>query len=155
MSGCPFHKMLHHLKVFAGLPVPETVKWVNGKPDFRQIDEDKLAKAVKYKLCAVCGKRLKFYAFWIGGERTLQFHYFTDAPMHKECAEESMRLCPFLNGTRQHYRGELPTHELHDTSARPERMYLMRGVTAAFEVRMLGKAPVLYAGDLLTAVQQF
>jgi nitrous oxide reductase accessory protein NosL len=39
-NKCPFHKMLRHLKTFAGLPVPEAVKWIDDKPDFRQIDHE-------------------------------------------------------------------------------------------------------------------
>jgi hypothetical protein len=155
MSGCPFHRMLRHLKVFAGLPVPETVKWIDGKPDFRQIDENKLDRAIKLKLCAVCGKKLGFNCYWIGGPNCKVNHFFLDSAMHRECAEESARLCPFLNGTRRHYREELTPHPMQDISGRPTSNFIMRGVTAAMEVRPLGKEFALYAGDHLTVIKEF
>lgn len=155
MSGCPYHKMLRHLKVFAGLPVPEAVKWIDGKPDFRAVDEEKLARSIRYQLCAVCGRKLGLSCYWIGGVNCAANHFFLDYAMHKECAEESARLCPFLNGSRQHYRGELDPHPEQDTSGRPKRNFIMRGFTAAIEVRLLGSEPALYAGRSLVIVREF
>lgn len=71
MSTCPVKrvfKFLNHLATFAGFPVPHGVKWIDGKPDFRQVDEDRWLEAAQKKLCGVCGKRLGEYAWYIGGD---------------------------------------------------------------------------------------
>jgi hypothetical protein len=41
---------ISRLKRFAGMPVPATVRWVNGKPDFRQIDEAQYIRAYRHGL---------------------------------------------------------------------------------------------------------
>ena len=100
MSGCPYHRMLAKLRVFAGLPVPVTAKWIDGKPDFRQTDPEQMMRCVKFHLCGVCGGKLGLTCYWLGGPLCQRNRFFADAAMHRECAEESMRLCPFLNAKR-------------------------------------------------------
>jgi hypothetical protein len=58
-------------------------------------------------------------------------HYFADGPMHKECAELSIKLCPFLNKTRPSYRGtDVRAMSAQDASSQPEKKYLLRGPPA-------------------------
>lgn len=156
MSQCPFHRMLRKLKVFAGLPVPITAKWVDDKPDFRQTDHDQMIRCVKFHLCGVCGGKLGFTAYWIGGPQCQRNHYFADVAMHRICAEESMRLCPFLNSKRQHYRGDLLHTTLQEADGRPARMFLMRSATADMGWRSIGsEGSLIYAGDRLQTVGEF
>ena len=155
MSTCPFHKLLRGLRVFAGLPVPVTAQWIDGKPDFRQTDQVQMIRCVKFGLCGVCGGKLGLSSYWIGGPLCQRNRFFADAAMHRECAEESMRLCPFLNGLRQDYRGDLPHVAGQDATARPSRMFLMRGLTAAMGWREVNGDPLIYAGDYLTTVGEF
>ena len=155
MTGCPFHKMLRHLKVFAGLPVPVTAKWVDGKPDFRQTDHDQIIRSVQFHLCAVCGEKLGLASYWIGGPLCQQNRFFADPAMHRPCAEESMRLCPFLNGKRQEYRGDLPHVGIQDATERPARMLLMRGLTSAMAFKAVRGEVLVYAGDRLETVAEF
>ena len=155
MNDCPFHKMLRKLKVFAGLPVPVTAKWVDGKPDFRQTDHEQMIRSVEYQLCGVCGGKLGLTAFWIGGPLCQQNRFFADAAMHQPCAEESMRLCPFLNGKRQAYRGDLDHVDVQDASGRPARMFLMRSLTSAMKFKAVGADVLIYAGEQLTTIREF
>lgn len=155
MSDCPFHKLLRSLKVFAGLPVPVTAKWVDGKPDFRQTDHAQMIRCVDFKLCGVCGRKLALSAYWIGGSLCQQHHFFADAAMHRECAEESMRLCPFLNGRRQQYRGDLPHVATQESDGRPKRMFLLRGKSSAICWRSVRGDVLIYAGDRLFTVREF
>lgn len=39
-----------------GYPVPFFVAWVDGKPDFRVMDQSKWIRAVRESRCWVCGK---------------------------------------------------------------------------------------------------
>lgn len=150
-SKCPVHHFLNRLSRFAGLPVPWIVKWIGAKPDFRQPDEERLVRCVREHLCPVCGRKLGERCYYIGGPRSAESGYFTDPAMHESCARESMRLCPFLNGTKKSYRGSLPTIELQDASGRPEVMYLMQGWTAFQQFRSPSGRPehtMISAGKL-------
>jgi len=75
--------------------------------------------------------------------------------MHRPCAEESIRLCPFLNGLRQDYRGDLPHVGVQDATRRPQRMLLMRSLTSAMEFRYAHGDLLIYAGDRLETVAEF
>lgn len=148
MATCPIHAILSKLRTFAGLPVPYTVKWIDGKPDFRQTDLGVLEDAATNRLCGVCGDPLGEKCYWIGGSRSYKSGYFTDLPMHQVCAEESIRLCPFLNGTRQDYRGHLKALPQMIVDGRPKRMLLMRGRTKNLQLTTLDGYIALHAGHL-------
>lgn len=157
MSKCPIQRAINRLKQFAGMPVPAIIEWISGKPDFRRIDQRKYIDHYQYRLCAVCGTKLTFNCYWIGGERSKDSHYFVDGPMHRQCAELSVTLCPYLNRTRPTFRGDdlkpMPAQICED---RPAKMYLLRGFTSAVEMRQLGPDSVgLWAGDQLTTVKEF
>jgi hypothetical protein len=157
-SKCPIRRAINKLKSFAGMPVPESVLWIGDKPDFRQVDPEKYMHLYKYRLCSVCGTKLKLSCYWVGGQGCVDSHYFADGPMHKECAELSIDLCPFLNKTRPTYRGDdIKPMPVQDASgSRPEKMYLSRGLTDAIEMRQLGKESIaLWAGKQLTVVREF
>jgi hypothetical protein len=107
-SQCPYHKLRAELPAdippaiaalprdSRGYPVPYFVQWIEGEPDFRIIDPAKLRACKVAGLCWVCGKPLpERYAFVIGPmcaiNRTSQ-----EPPSHLECANWSVRACPFL-----------------------------------------------------------
>lgn len=148
---------LRHLQTYGGLPVPFTVKWIDGKPDFRQSDEEKVARCLAHKLCAICGRKLGYMAYYLGGDLCATNHLFNDPAMHELCARMSMRLCPFVNGKKTEYRGNLPTSPLQDiTAGRPARMYLMRGYTSAQCIAKInGHHFAIYAGKTLNIVEEF
>lgn len=156
-SKCPITRAISRLKQFAGMPVPAIVKWISGKPDFRQVDMEKYVHHYRYKLCAICGTKLGLSCYWVGGPGCKESHYFIDGPTHRECAELSIRLCPYLNGARGHYRGDdLESMPIQNASNRPDKMYLLRGVTSAVELHQLGAESFgLYAGKQLTVVKEF
>jgi len=156
VSSCPYHKILNKLKTFAGLPVPAITKWVEGKPDFRQLNEPEYIKCVNERRCAICMGKLGEYAWWIGGEKCATNHFFNDPPMHLTCAKESMRLCPFLNGKKRSYRGDdLPSHGLMNTMTKGLRMFLMRGATSAYGFTPYHGHILIYAGARLDVMEEF
>jgi hypothetical protein len=79
-----------------GYPVPWFVAWVNGKPDFRVIEADRIIEAVKQRRCWVCGEKLgRFLAFLIGPMCAVN-RITSEPPSHRECAIFAARVCPFL-----------------------------------------------------------
>jgi len=90
-----------------GYPVPFFVQWVDekneptdpgvGRPEFRMMDGRKWRRCVKEKLCWVCGEPLgRFMAFPIGPMCCVN-RVTSEPPSHLECAQWSVKGCPFLS----------------------------------------------------------
>lgn len=80
-----------------GYPVPWFVAWIDGKPDFRVMDGDKLQQAVRFKKCWVCGSPLgRKFTFCIGPMCAIN-RTIGEPPSHLECVDFSARACPFLS----------------------------------------------------------
>ena len=83
-----------------GYPVPFFVAWQDGKPEFRAMDVDKFVRAIREKLCWVCGGPLGVHLAFVVGPMCGINRNSAEPPSHLECAEWSARNCPFL--TRPH-----------------------------------------------------
>lgn len=84
-----------------GYPVPWFVQWLpdaEGKPypEFRVMDVKKLVRAVKERLCWVCGEKLGVYMTFVAGPMCGINRTNSEPPSHHECAEWSAKNCPFL-----------------------------------------------------------
>lgn len=90
-------------------PIPWFVAWVDGKPEFRVADAEKFALAVRQRLCWVCGETLgRNMAFVIGPMCSIN-RISGDPPSHLDCAEFSVKACPFLTKPQMVRReNELP-----------------------------------------------
>ena len=80
-----------------GYVVPWFVDWIDGKPEFRAMDPKKWLRAVREKLCWVCGERLGRFMTFVAGPMCGINRTSSEPPSHLECAEWSARNCPFLN----------------------------------------------------------
>ena len=80
-----------------GYPIPWFVAWFDGKPDFRVIDGEKLVRAVKQKLCWICGERMGQHLAFLIGPMCAINRTISEPPLHRECAEFSARVCQFLS----------------------------------------------------------
>jgi len=136
-----------------GLPIPFVVLVVNGKPDFRITDVERWAKVVNHRLCALCGEPLGARIAFIGGPQSHASHCFTDGPMHRDCAEYAIRVCPYL-ALRHMKRGGATVApdgvmlKVVDevSEERPERFFV--GITTKYEVDLLlSGSAYLLAGE--------
>lgn len=92
-----------------GYPIPWFVADVGGVRDFRVADAEKRARAVRHRLCWICGHALS-------GPRQERLLHFVIGPMcavnrvssepssHLDCAEFAVRACPFMLLPRAQYR---------------------------------------------------
>jgi hypothetical protein len=80
-----------------GYPVPWFVDWINGEPEFRAMNPDKWALAVRDRLCWVCGVPLGRWLTFVIGPMCGITRTTAEPPCHTECAEWSARNCPFLS----------------------------------------------------------
>jgi hypothetical protein len=80
--------------------VPWFVGYVDGKPDFRTMDGEKLGIAVRHKRCWMCGQPLgKHLTFSIGPMCAVNRN-IAEPPSHLSCAEYAVKACPFLTQPR-------------------------------------------------------
>jgi hypothetical protein len=86
------------------VPVPWFVAWVNGAPEFRTADLAKWERAVKRRLCWVCGQRLGTYLTFVLGPMCTITRTTSEPPCHRECAQWSAINCPFLARPHMHRR---------------------------------------------------
>jgi hypothetical protein len=83
-----------------GYVVPWFVDWLDGKPEFRAMDRAKFFRAIKEKLCWVCGGRLGVHVTFVAGPMCGINRTSSEPPCHRECAEWSAVNCPFLANPR-------------------------------------------------------
>lgn len=84
-----------------GYPVPFFVAWIDGKADFRIADDEKRRRCIKERLCWICGERLGRYLGFVVGPMCSVNRISAEPPMHRDCAEYSARVCPFLLNPNQ------------------------------------------------------
>jgi hypothetical protein len=96
-----------------GYPVPWFVPWVDGKPEFRGMDGEKLRMAVRLQRCWLCGQPLgKHLTFTIGPMCAVNLN-IAEPPAHLSCAEYAVKgACPFLSNPRMR-RNEKDAPEGH------------------------------------------
>lgn len=83
-----------------GYPVPWFVDWIDGKPEFRAMDARKFVRAIKEKLCWVCGEKLGVMKCFVAGPMCGINRTSSEPPSHLECARWSAQNCPFLSNPR-------------------------------------------------------
>lgn len=86
---------------YRGYPVPWFVQWFDDAPDFRVMDPEKFAAAVRQRRCWVCGDRLGRYSAYTIGPMCAINRINAEPPSHRDCAIYSARACPFLSNPRR------------------------------------------------------
>lgn len=140
---------LAHLKRHGEYPVPFVMLWVDGKPDFRAVDVEKLIECFEGRLCGICGRRLGELAFFIGGDACKRSHLFQDPAMHPGCAWFAASVCPFLNGERRSYSPRpLPRAEGVVVGERPgfvpENNWMLKTRTRKIQMHRLADGNVCF-----------
>jgi hypothetical protein len=86
------------LPVFRGYPCPWFVGWLDsGEPEFRGADGRKFVRAVREKLCWVCGDYLGTRMTFVAGPMCGVNRTSAEPPCHLECARYAAKNCPFLS----------------------------------------------------------
>lgn len=94
----PLPKLMQSLPVDArGYAVPWFCDWIDGKPEFRSMDPVKYRRAVREKLCWVCGNKLAGVYVFVAGAMCGINRTSAEPPSHIDCGRWSARNCPFLS----------------------------------------------------------
>jgi hypothetical protein len=99
--GIPIPEKMKRLPISnQGFPTPWFVGKVDGEYDFRVADPAKLYAAIKRNLCWLCGQPLGVHKVFVIGPMCAVNRISAEAPCHFECADYSVRACPFLSKPR-------------------------------------------------------
>lgn len=115
-----------------GYPVPWFVAWIDGKPDFRAFDPDKLRRAIKFSKCWICGDRLGVNKAFVIGPMCIVNRVSGEPPAHHACAEFALLACPFI--TLPHAKRRTANIPEHYT-ANPEMLPHNPGAMALWSTR--------------------
>lgn len=118
-----------------GYPIPWNVlrDEKTNRPYFTINDDSKYVQSIKERTCAICGSELADDMWFVGGVKSA-FHnqgVFIDSPVHYECGNYSLKVCPYLATSRyMSYLGEdkieklqkkVETHLLVDPTVDPKK----------------------------------
>lgn len=134
-----------------GYPVPWFVEWIDGKPDFRIMSGERFSRALRHKLCWVCGGRLtRFMAFTVGPMCAVN-RISAEPPSHRDCAVFSATTCPFLTRPKAKRReaglDQYETRESGGIMLRLNPGVTLVWVTRSYEIVRTPTGPVLSMGD--------
>ena len=103
MSEIPF-RLARRPRDARGYVIPFTqfIK-SDGTPDFRVMDDDNTSKALRRRLCTICGEKMRGDVWFIGGPKCVENGFFYDPPMHRECALYAIQTCPHLARAKGKY----------------------------------------------------
>jgi hypothetical protein len=82
-----------------GYPIPFiVVRDKTGGAQFPVNDFARFRECIGKRLCAICGKRISRGFWFVGGSRCFLHPRgaFIDPPLHLDCAEYALSVCPFL-----------------------------------------------------------
>ncbi len=94
-----------------GYPVPYFVPYVDGKPEFRGFDGEKLAICVRHRRCWLCGEPLGKNMVFVIGPMCAVNKVSAEPPSHYDCAKYAAMACPFLSQPRmRRNEKDMPEH---------------------------------------------
>lgn len=150
-----------------GRPIPWFVPYIEGEPDFRFTDMEKIVTAITGQRCFVCGDRLNRVRHssnpkgtFVAGPMCLINRTSAEPPNHSDCAEWSSKACPFLTKPRKIRR----TSDMPEDAIEPAGVMIERnpGVTALIESERwsyftvpdgMGGKGILFTFDRITNVR--
>jgi hypothetical protein len=83
-----------------GFVVPRFVRWIDGEPDFRITDTEFFKRAIKERLCWLCGEKLGRHLAFVIGPMCALTRTTSEPPCHLDCARYAVQTCPFLSRPR-------------------------------------------------------
>jgi hypothetical protein len=85
---------------------------VEGKPEFRALDESKLRIAIARRRCWLCGEALGKFVSFVIGPMCMINKVNAEPPSHHDCAQYAVQACPFLTQPRMRRNDkDLPGHD--------------------------------------------
>ena len=140
------------LPVARGFMVPWFVTWIDGAPEFRAMDINKMRLAIRQRRCWICGDVMKgINNPFVVGPMCIVNRISAEPPNHVECARYAAMVCPFLSRPHMIRRStDDIKQEIHMSEAGHPRnpsacvLYFTRGWQLMHTPREMGGAGVLF-----------
>lgn len=87
-----------------GYPITFVTQFNDGEPDFTVVAGDRISDCVRFDLCGLCGQHLGKFRSFIGGPKSTESGMYVDPPMHTDCAEYALLVCPHLATPTARYK---------------------------------------------------
>ncbi|MGW4696893.1 hypothetical protein ACWEO1_31440 [Kitasatospora cineracea] len=142
-----------------GLPIPAVNVHPDGEVDFISINSEKAMELAVRGRCGLCARQMTGPVAFLGGPTAAEAGLYSDPPMHEECAEAALTLCPHI--ARPHARRASErrlehdaTHAVGFSEEKPSEWVLLvcNGYGSALTPAVDGGlVPVFIAGEVLRA----
>jgi hypothetical protein len=134
-----------------GLPIP-LVSEYEGEDgstlvDFTAVNGETALKVAAERRCGLCGEDLDYWVVFLGGPRSAASRMYVDPPMHPDCAEAALILCPHIANPKlaraaKHKAGDVITPDgFQDEKPQTWILYLTR----SYESHVHKGAPLFVA----------
>jgi len=151
IAHIPLPRRMNNCKISPkGFPVPWFVSWIDGVPDFRCVDPDKIVLAHKKKLCWLCGRGMGRFKTFVIGPMCAVNRVSAEPPSHRDCAEYAAMACPFLTQPKMRRNAK----DLPEDAANPAGIMIARNpgvtlvwVTESYKVFPAGNGALFEIGD--------
>lgn len=136
MAGNKYQKVevpvhMRNLKRDAyGNPRPFFISLSQSGHPFSEINAEKWEDAFRKKQCWICGQHLEDEVAFVGAPMNVTHRYFSSLPMHQDCAEYAMQVCPFM--VVKNFEGINPEND-NKLEPIPRPAMFLLGVTKSYE----------------------
>lgn len=123
----------------------------SGVPDFRILDQPRIARCAKEALCGICGQKIEDMFVFVGGIATLEHRHYIDPPYHWGCVDFAFEVCPYLLGSRDYAdpRPNMPTDVIQGNNPEELRGVQMMALvhSRSYRVHLIDRMIVFTPGD--------
>lgn len=111
-------------EVYKKLVVPYTTLRIDGIPQFKLIDNERVWECKRDGKCAMCGKPLDYWKAFMVTKEEAESRIIFENPSHEECLRYAFNVCPWLFYSRATYTAIKEGDKVGDyklMSAHPDR----------------------------------
>lgn len=117
------------LEQYKGFPITATTLIVDGKPNFKATDPEKVWEFKRDGKCSICGQSLNYWIAFMVTEEEAKTGLIYESPNHEACLRYAFKICPWLAYSNAKYTdlsknttliGSHPDRAL--ISGRPEKL---------------------------------
>ncbi len=77
------------------LPIPVVAEF-EGEVNFAAINSEVALEMARQRMCGLCGQEMGYWVAFLGGPKSAEQGTYGDPPMHPDCAEAAVLLCPHI-----------------------------------------------------------
>lgn len=88
---------------YKGIPITYTTLVVDGVPQFKAVDTDRVWECKRNGKCSICGEVLDYKIAFMVTKEEADSRYVFENPNHEDCLRYAFNLCPWLYYSKATY----------------------------------------------------